>query len=75
MWPKKIKRFCFQKSGIFFIENENIVTEYFLFLVLANFCTQKKTLMQRHRHEPSKKNLGRIFSFSEPEKYDFHRYK
>jgi hypothetical protein len=46
MWPKKIKRFCFQKLGIFFIENENIVTEYslfiFIFLILANFCTHQK---------------------------------
>jgi hypothetical protein len=35
------------------------VTEYslfiFIFLILANFCThqKKKTLMQRHRNQPS----------------------
>jgi hypothetical protein len=43
---KKSKDFCFQKLGIFFIENENIVPEYsvfiFIFLILANLCRHKK---------------------------------
>jgi hypothetical protein len=43
---KKSKDFCFQKLGIFFIENENIATEYSLFilyfLIMANFCTHTK---------------------------------
>jgi hypothetical protein len=31
---KKSKDFCFQKLGIFFIENENIATEYSLFILI-----------------------------------------
>jgi len=67
MWPTKNRKdFCFQKLGIFSIENENIVTKYslfiFIFLILANCCThKKKTVMQRNRNEPSKKKLGMNF--------------